>query len=67
MDKIEILLGMIEDTKRQIDLKVKFATRALDSDELEKAEKLEQEIADLRSELKDKEEELEKLKEEEEN
>ncbi len=40
MDKIEILLGMIEDTKRQIDLKVKFATRALDSDELEKAEKL---------------------------
>ncbi|WP_323694182.1 phage major capsid protein [Staphylococcus pseudintermedius] len=67
MDKIEILLGMIEDTKRQIDLKVKFATRALDSDELEKAEKLEQEIADLRSELKDKEEELAKLKEEEEN
>ncbi|MCE5577267.1 phage major capsid protein [Staphylococcus pseudintermedius] len=65
MDKIEILLGMIEDTKRQIDLKVKFATRALDSDELEKAEKLEQEIADLRSELKDKEEELAKLKEEE--
>ncbi|MCE5488308.1 phage major capsid protein [Staphylococcus pseudintermedius] len=67
MDKIEILLGKIEDTKRQIDLKVKFATRALDNDELEKAEKLEQEIADLRSELKDKEEELEKLKEEEEN
>ncbi|EGQ4346656.1 phage major capsid protein [Staphylococcus pseudintermedius] len=67
MDKIEILLGMIEDTKRQIDLKVKFATRALDSDELEKAEKLEQEIADLRSELKDKEDELAKLKEEEEN
>ncbi|WP_353418273.1 phage major capsid protein (plasmid) [Staphylococcus delphini] len=65
MDKIEILLGMIEDTKRQIDLKVKFATRALDSDELEKAEKLEQEIADLRSELKDKEEELAKSKEEE--
>lgn len=65
MDKIEILLGKIEDTKRQIDLKVKFATRALDNDELEKAEKLEQEIADLRSELKDKEEELEKLKEEE--
>ncbi|EHL7203042.1 phage major capsid protein [Staphylococcus pseudintermedius] len=65
MDKIEILLGMIEDTKRQIDLKVKFATRALDNDELEKAEKLEQEIADLRSELKDKEEELAKLKEEE--
>ncbi|EPI5523349.1 phage major capsid protein [Staphylococcus pseudintermedius] len=65
MDKIEILLGKIEDTKRQIDLKVKFATRALDNDELEKAEKLEQEIADLRSELKDKEEELAKLKEEE--
>lgn len=65
MDKIEILLGLIEDTKRQIDLKVKFATRALDNDELEKAEKLEQEIADLRSELKDKEEELAKLKEEE--
>ncbi|EKO8622949.1 phage major capsid protein [Staphylococcus pseudintermedius] len=65
MDKIEILLGLIEDTKRQIDLKVKFATRALDNDELEKAEKLEKEIADLRSELKDKEEELAKLKEEE--
>ncbi|EIS6533719.1 phage major capsid protein [Staphylococcus pseudintermedius] len=65
MDKIQILLGLIEDTKRQIDLKVKFATRALDNDELEKAEKLEQEIADLRSELKDKEEELAKLKEEE--
>ncbi|EJG5118212.1 phage major capsid protein [Staphylococcus pseudintermedius] len=65
MDKIEILLGKIEDTKRQIDLKVKFATHALDNDELEKAEKLEQEIADLRSELKDKEEELAKLKEEE--
>ncbi|HEC2144659.1 TPA: phage major capsid protein [Staphylococcus delphini] len=65
MDKIQILLGKIEDTKRQIDLKVKFATRALDNDELEKAEKLEQEIADLRSELKDKEEELAKLKEEE--
>ena len=65
MDKIEILLGKIEDTKRQIDLKVKFSTRALDNDELEKAEKLEQEIADLRSELKDKEEELAKLKEEE--
>ncbi|EJJ6354591.1 phage major capsid protein [Staphylococcus pseudintermedius] len=67
MDKIEILLGKIEDTKRQIDLKVKFATRALDNDELEKAEKLEQEIADLRSELKDKEEELAKLKEEDDN
>ncbi|PPD61400.1 phage major capsid protein [Staphylococcus pseudintermedius] len=67
MDKIEILLGKIEDTKRQIDLKVKFATRALDNDDLEKAEKLEQEIADLRSELKDKEDELAKLKEEEEN
>ncbi|EGQ3912364.1 phage major capsid protein [Staphylococcus pseudintermedius] len=65
MDKIEILLGKIEDTKRQIDLKVKFATRALDNDELEKAEQLEQEIADLRSELKTKEEELAKLKEEE--
>ncbi|PCF54158.1 capsid protein [Staphylococcus delphini] len=65
MDKIQILLGVIEDTKRQIDLKVKFATRALDNDELEKAEKLEQEIADLRSELKTKEEELAKLKKEE--
>lgn len=65
MDKIQILLGKIEDTKRQIDLKVKFATRALDNDELEKAEKLEQEIADLRSELKSKEEELAKLQEEE--
>ncbi|EGQ1765364.1 phage major capsid protein [Staphylococcus pseudintermedius] len=65
MDKIQIMLGLIEDTKRQIDLKVKFATRALDNDELEKAEQLEQEIADLRSELKTKEEELAKLKEEE--
>ncbi|MFO3691188.1 phage major capsid protein [Staphylococcus felis] len=64
MDKIQILLGKIEDTKRQIDLKVKFATRALDNDELEKAEKLEQEIADLRSELKSKEEELTELKKE---
>ncbi|MTV20653.1 phage major capsid protein [Staphylococcus delphini] len=67
MNKIQILLGKIEDTKRQIDLKVKFATRALDNDELEKAEQLEEEIADLRSELKDKEEELAKLKEEDDN
>ncbi|AKS69294.1 capsid protein [Staphylococcus schleiferi] len=67
MDKIQILLGKIEDTKRQIDLKVKFATRALDNDELEKAEQLEKEIQDLRTELKAKEEELAKLKEEEGN
>ncbi|MBT2818493.1 phage major capsid protein [Staphylococcus coagulans] len=67
MDKIKILLGKIEDTKRQIDLKVKFATRALDNDELEKAEQLEKEIQDLRTELKAKEEELAKLKEEEGN
>ncbi len=65
MDKIQILLGKIEDTKRQIDLKVKFATRALDNDELEKAEQLEEEISNLRSELKAKEDELAKLKDEE--
>ncbi|MBA8777259.1 phage major capsid protein [Staphylococcus schleiferi subsp. coagulans] len=67
MDKIKILLGKIEDTKRQIDLKVKFATRALDNDELEKAEQLEEEISNLRSELKAKEDELAKLKDEEDN
>ncbi len=67
MDKIKILLGKIEDTKRQIDLKVKFATRALDNDELEKAEQLEKEISNLRSELKVKEDELAKLKNEEDN
>ncbi|WP_128382867.1 phage major capsid protein [Staphylococcus coagulans] len=67
MDKIKILLGKIEDTKRQIDLKVKFATRALDNDELEKAEQLEKEIQDLRTELKAKEDELAKLKDEEGN
>lgn len=67
MDKIKILLGKIEDTKRQIDLKVKFATRALDNDELEKAEQLEEEISNLRSELKAKEDELAKLKDEEGN
>ncbi len=65
MEKIQILLGKIEDTKRQIDLKVKFATRALDNDELEKAEQLEKEIQNLRTELKAKEEELAKLKDEE--
>ncbi|MDR9833895.1 phage major capsid protein [Staphylococcus coagulans] len=65
MEKIKILLGKIEDTKRQIDLKVKFATRALDNDELEKAEQLEEEISNLRSELKAKEDELAKLKDEE--
>ncbi|MDR5602770.1 phage major capsid protein [Staphylococcus coagulans] len=67
MEKIKILLGKIEDTKRQIDLKVKFATRALDNDELEKAEQLEEEISNLRSELKAKEDELAKLKDEEDN
>ncbi|QHW36845.1 phage major capsid protein [Staphylococcus ursi] len=67
MDKIQILLGKIEDTKRQIDLKVKFATRALDNDELEKAEQLEEEISNLRSELKAKEEELASLKDEDDN
>lgn len=59
----EELKSEISDIKRQIDLKVKYATRALNNDELEKAEKLEQEITDLRSQIQEKQEELDKLKE----
>ncbi|CAC7153135.1 phage major capsid protein [Staphylococcus aureus] len=59
----EELQSEISDIKRQIDLKVKYATRALNNDELEKAEKLEQEITDLRSQIQEKQEELDKLKE----
>ncbi len=59
----EELRSEISDIKRQIDLKVKYATRALNNDELEKAEKLEQEITDLRSQIQEKQEELDKLKE----
>ncbi|HEB2168419.1 TPA: phage major capsid protein, partial [Staphylococcus aureus] len=59
----EELQSEISDIKRQIDLKVKYATRALNNDELEKAETLEKEIADLRSRIQEKQEELEKIKE----
>ncbi|HDK3565257.1 TPA: phage major capsid protein [Staphylococcus aureus] len=59
----EELRSEISDIKRQIDLKVKYATRALNNDELERAEELEQEITDLRSQIQEKQEELDKLKE----
>lgn len=58
----ENLLAEIADIKRSIDLKIKHATRALDNDELEKAEQLEKEISDLRAQIKQKEDELAKLK-----
>lgn len=48
MNKKQKLQASIKDAQRKIDLKVKIATRALDNDELEKAEQLEQEIAELR-------------------
>lgn len=67
MNLKEKLQSAIEDAKRQVDLKVKIATRALEKDELEKAEQIEQEIADLRKVIKEKEEELEKIKEDEGN
>ncbi|UXU65999.1 phage major capsid protein [Staphylococcus agnetis] len=63
MNKMQLLQYEIDDTKRQIDLKIKHATRALNNDELEKAETLEKEIADLRTQIKEKEEELKKLQE----
>lgn len=65
MNKMQLLQYEIDDTKRQIDLKIKHATRALNNDELEKAETLEKEIADLRTKIKEKEEELKKLQEKE--
>lgn len=58
MNKMQLLQYEIDDTKRQIDLKIKHATRALNNDELEKAEALEKEIADLRTQIKEKEDEL---------
>ncbi|WP_194746503.1 phage major capsid protein [Staphylococcus chromogenes] len=63
MNKKDILRTEISDLKRSVDLKIKHATRALDNDELEKAETLEKEIADLRTQIKEKEEELKKLQE----
>lgn len=61
----EILLAEIADTKRSIDLKVKYATRALDNDDLAQAEQLEKEIADLRTQLKEKQDKLDELKKDE--
>lgn len=58
----ENLLAEIADIKRSIDLKIKHATRALNNDDLEKAEQLEKEISDLRAQIKQKEDELAKLK-----
>lgn len=63
MNKKDILRSEISDLKRSVDLKIKRATRALDNDELEKAETLEKEIADLRTQIKEKEDELKKLQE----
>ncbi|WP_019165877.1 phage major capsid protein [Staphylococcus delphini] len=63
MNKKEILRSEISDLKRSIDLKIRYATRALDNDDLEKAETLEKEIADLRSQIQEKEAELKKLQE----
>lgn len=64
MNKKSKLKAVIEDLQRSIDLKIKVATRALNYDDLEKAEKLEQEISELRKQIADKEEELSKLKDE---
>ncbi len=54
MNKKDILLSEISDLKRSVDLKIGFATRALNNDELEKAETLEKEITDLRSQIQEK-------------
>ena len=67
MNTKQKLQASIKDAQRQIDLKVKIATRALDNDELEKAEQLEQEIAELRKKIQEKEEELSKIKEDDDN
>ncbi|MGV3043378.1 phage major capsid protein [Staphylococcus rostri] len=58
----ENLLAEIADIKRSVDLKIKHATRALNNDDLEKAEQLEKEISDLRAQIKQKEDELAELK-----
>ncbi|AQN32209.1 phage major capsid protein [Mammaliicoccus sciuri] len=67
MNKKSKLKAVINDLQRSIDLKIKVATRALNDDDLEKAEKLEQEISELRKQIADKEEELSKLKDESSN
>lgn len=64
MNKKAKLKAVIADLQRSIDLKIKVATRALNDDDLEKAEKLEQEISELRKQIAEKEEELKKLKDE---